>query len=326
MNYDNILGNGNDPKQAELRTGYSIAKMLREVDKVESKIGTILEGRASGPKYLITTGMQIGSIGEPTNILGDYRLSLEVSQKFKSINGKSVTALLRQYIDDSKSTDGIELLNNIRDIENNKLLLTPIKPKMSCEIIIEEDELDERMENLPDSARTNKKRSRIKTSNIEIVKWYTERETGKLQCCVLTDVLDGTSGKRAKVSIEEYGKTLFLTDIERSIKVGADTEHRFISMTRHGFIKPIKIVNKLGNGIIIDNTFIYSVNSYDTEGNGLTPIAYWNNSDELVGGEPFEQIQKTTLYNTVKKNLTYVAQHRRYIAPNGTVECNTLTI
>lgn len=326
MDYANILEGVKDPKNTELRSGYSIARLIREVDMVESRIGSISDGTSTGPRYLITTGMQVDSMGTPTHILGDCRISLEVSQKLRSIRGKSAASLLKQYIDDSKSPDGAQLMEKLRNIESNKLLLTPIKPKMSCEVMVEEEVLDERLDSLPDSERTIKKRSRIKTSTIEIVKWFTDTKTGQLRCCILTEVLDGTSGKRAKIDIEEYGSKLFLTDIERSIKVGANTEHKLIRMTRYGYIKPIKILNNLGNGLIIDNSFVYSLSSYDTDGNELTPIAYWNNADELVGDETFNKIQKTMLYKAIKKNMVYVAQHRRYIAPSGTADYNVVTI
>lgn len=322
MNYNKPLENTDNQRDSDIRLGYSIAKFIREVDTAESNIGKLSEGSTNGPRYLLTTGMQLDMAGNPIHILGDSKTaSLDAVDKFKQIRGKRAAAYLKEYIKDSRCNDGEELVQRLVDIEGSKCLILPIKPKMACEILVDEEDLDSRAEKLPDTDSTTRKKGRLKSTSIEIIKWATNKETRKLECFILTDVLDGTSGKRGKISIEEYGKRLFLTDIERSTKSISDEGHKYIEITRHGYIKTIKILNKLGNGIIIDNSFMYSIGVERD-----TPIAYWNSRNEFVGEEAFHKIEKTTLYKEIKKNINYIAQHRRYIAPNGLSEFTEVLI
>lgn len=304
-------------KSESIRLGYSLARFLREVDTVQSHIG---ESTASGPiepgapKFLLKTGLQIDTTGTPVDILGDLSVSVERTKKFNTIKGKAPMTLIKDYIANSDEADGKELIQRIWDLESSKLLITPIKPKMACEVMVESSDEEPRAED-------GKKKTRLKSSTVAMVKWTTNKEKNILECVVTTDVLDGMSGKRAKVSIEEYGKKIFLTDIERSKKSSDNECYKFIQISRHGYIKTIRVTNKMGHGLIVDNTFLYSVIE-----DKVLPIAYWDNRGELVGSEILAGIEKTPAFKLIKKNIQYIAQHRRYIVPNGLSEYTDIKI
>lgn len=285
-----------------LAAGDNIARFLREVDVVESKIGDI----ADTSSKLLVTGMQLDETGNPTHLLSDISTSVDVTQKFCSLFNKTALSLLNEYIKETDVVDGDELRDKLRKIEVNKLLILPIKPKMGCNVTIEEEE------------KGGKTKTQVKATNVASIRWQTNIKSHMLECLIVTDIIDGRENKRYKVNIEDYSDKLRLVDIERFIN--NDIDRNIVRMSRFGYVKPIAFLDEKRCGLAIDNTYMYLV-----DGSKATIIASWDKKD-LKGGGIFNDISKTVLYNRIKKDLNYIWQHRRYIVPYGLAECNVVAV
>ena len=287
-----------------LNVGCNLAKFLREVDTIESKIGDISAGGDISSDSYIISGMEYDRRKSVADLLSSMSTSIDISQKFSSVFNKSATMLLNDYIKAVDPTDGAELRDKLKKIEGNKLLLLPIKPDAMCEVLV--------------PTKNAKQDSAYKNTKVAILKWTSNINTGKLECTIITDVID-TNRKRCKINIEDYGDKIKLTDIERSI-ASSEINKQMVKMTRFGYIKPVAVVAKDGSGIIIDNTYLYTI-----EGRNIKLAASWDNGD-FSGEELYEGVKKTEVFKKVSKRFKYIWQHRRFIAPYGLSECNIIKI
>ena len=296
--------------------GYSLASLFEEADTIRSHIGEYVSGGHSGHKYLRITGMQYDSSYNPTDLLSTTSIQLDSTPKFSNFNGKSPVVILQKYLDASELENQSEYIKNLRDFYDNKLLLAPIKPGDACSVIVPQIIKRERLSDgtYKDITKDSKENTRV-----DAIKWCTNKETGKLECHILTEVLDAEIPKRGDLKLEEYSEKLFLSDIERSSK---SSRKDIIKISRFGYIKPIHIMNKSrGIGIAIDNTTIYSV-----AGDCIVPIGYWNNANEIVGSEHFDNMVKTPMFKVLSDNIKTIAQHRRYIAPAFLAESTLIEV
>lgn len=289
-----------------LTVGDNMVRFLREIDTIESKIGEFSNDDLSSKTKYIISGMQIDYTGNPTYLLADISTPIDVSKKFGSALSKTAMSLLNDYIKASEIEDGQELKDKLRKIENNKLLIVPVKPKMNCEVLIKNE-------------KEGKSKEVLKSTHIDIVKWLNNSKTNTLECMIITDVIEGASGKRCKVNLEEYGDRFRLSDIERSM-TNSDVDRGLIKMSRFGYVRPVALVDKNKNGVILDNTYMYLV-----DGDNIKTIAYWD-KNELKGEEIYKEMTKTILYKKIKKNLNYIWQHRRFMAPYGLVDCQVVEV
>lgn len=288
-----------------LNTGYSLAKFLHEVDRVESSIGELVKASSKKGDYLLVTGMQVDSAYNPARILGSAQSGISRAKKFSNPWGVSTSSLLRDCCKIAGIPNEAELGAELTALESYKMLLTPIKPGMQCEVYVEEPTSD-------GQGTTLKK----KHSVIEYIKWATNSETKQVECFIITEVIEANANKRARVAIEDYGKLLLLTDLERSLSATAEKAHKLVHMTNFGAIQPIEVTTGKGNSLVLDNTYLYSV-TFDQ----AMIVASWEGT-KLVGDKEFQRISKNSLYKLIQDYLPYIVQHRKYIAPYGVVNTN----
>jgi len=292
-------------KHCELNAADVLVRFIRDITTIESRIGEFEDTSGKSAK-LITSGMQIDNTNNPTDILTDISTPIDVTKKFKTLFNKTPLALLNQYIKVVNPPDADVLRDKFRKIESNRLLIMPIRPEMSCEVYIDND-------------KDTKSKGNFKKTTIEAIRWWNNPNTHTLECTIITEVIDGTTNKRGKISITDYGIKLRLVDVERSLN-NSDIDRQVISMTRYGYIKPIAVLDKNDNGIIIDGTYMYLADK-----GSVNPIAYWKNKG-FTGEDIYNEITKTAAYKKIKKSLNYIWQHRRFIAPYGFVDYNRIDI
>ncbi len=281
--------------------GDNLVRFLREIDTLPSQVG-----ERTGD-YIIS-GAQIDATGNIVNILSDVSESINITQKFRSTLEKSAMAILTAYLKMTNAADADELRSKLTKIDNNKLLMLPIKPGMTCEVAVEA------------SSKDGAKKESFKSSKVETIKWFNSKLTKEFECVIFTEVIDTNGNKRAKISLEEYGEKIKLTDIERTF-AEAEIDRSLVKMTRHGIIRPLCVTDVRNTGIIIDNTYMYKI-----EHGTITLLASWVNG-ELVGKEKeFIEIQKTPQYKRIKKHIKFISQHRRFIAPYGLVDTNNIKV
>lgn len=270
--------------------GDNLARFLREVDCIESSIGNLAD------KPYIVSGIMVGHNGETVNVLSPISQSIEMKDKFISSVDESSMQILKSYIKLTSAEDGEELIDKLSKINSSKLLISPFKPGMPCEVLVE--------------VHTKEgKKEVFKQTKIDSIKWFNTVDDG-LQCTVITAVIDTNGNKRGKVKPEEYGERIKLVDIERNI-VSANIDRSLIKMNKYGLIQPIQVMESAKSGIIIDNTYMYSV-----ENKTVTMVAYWDKAG-FTGEKAYMDIAKGSAYKRIKKNIQFIAAHRRYMAPYG---------
>lgn len=307
--------NGDVRKKLGVLSGYSIVKFLSEVDLIESGIGNVtLESKRGVKRYLIVTGLYYDDTYNPAHLLrytDDARI--DASNRLNIYLGKVGYKLVEEYLTDV----GIEdkgLIDKVKLFDTGKLLVMPIKPNMVCNIELKDNEI------IGDIAGVDKRKVKCKSGVAGIIKSITWNTIGgKFDYRIGVSIVGGITNKIIDRSIVEYGNGLNIKDIERVSVVG--NKYKFIEFSRYGYIKTIKVVNKLGYGVAIDNSFMYSV-----IGNEYIPIAYWDSKDKLVGVKGYKELKKIPLMKVVEKNIEYIAQHRRYIIPNGLGEYNEIRV
>lgn len=274
--------------------GFSLAQLLRSVDVVESHIGDIGIKVNSDDRGLVVSGLTVNRNREFCDLLSDTSISIDRTSKFYKAFGKTALELLRDYISASKCLDGADLISKLKGIEKNKYLVEPIKP--GTDVIIQHD---------------NKAlRTRIDTN-----KWFSCRETNRLECILISDKIPELANRRVKVGIEEYGKKITNVDVEREFST---LNRGIINMTKFGIIKPIALQNK-NDVIIIDNQYVYKL-----EDDKAMIIGGWANG-KLAGMER-DKDRLGSIYKKLEVYIRYIGNHKRYIAPYGLMDCNILSV
>lgn len=372
------IGNSNNIDET---IGCSLYRFLNEIDTEECNLGDIVASSADKARgqYFRVLGVHYYGSGTPVQSLSKSNVGIEAKRKLGNFGDKTAKQLVREFISNNGIEDK-EAIKILDKIEANKLVIMPLKPKMTCKVYVEDKtsknrkkadviqmdtgiktegpsdealrmieeenkdkmldnkELDALMEddNATDTGYEKKtgsafraKRSEIvqskeignnwleKTVDIESVQWEINKQTGQLECYVLTNIIEGTAGKRVKASIEEYGVTLLLNVVENTIMptFGANAR-KFIQISRFGYIKPVKTEIKKGVYIVIDNSFIYEENSDE-----IKVIGYWDTKGRvnILNGATKSKLEKN---KGLMEGINYIAQHRRFVAPYGLVDCN----
>lgn len=363
--------------KTELATGYCLYNFLTGIDIGKSSIGAIRQGSklGKGASYLVVTGTEFTDVGSSVDILRPINISINIGRKFKTKTGKSGARLLADYCKQYKiNSSGVQEI--LKGIEENQLVIVPIKPRMNCKVYVESIDkvekkqaevipFDENTKKMIESIENNetmreemlendissdldnevekacrlvnngstgyKGNTRTKccicstvpkdsdktverTSEVSCVRYEIDRETGNLKCYILTEKI-GANNKRARVSIEQYGISLFLSEIDKYATCG-DWERQLVRFDSLGYIHPVEI-NFGATRIIVDGTFMYEVI------NGVTHIVgQWDSSDEMQVLDDLNIKQKKRLKDNerLQSGLKFIAQHRRFIAPYGLVE------
>lgn len=372
MDVKEIINQYKDGK-VELATGYSLYNFLTGIDIGKSSIGAIRPGSklGNGNSYLVVTGTEFTDVGNAVDILRPINISINIGRKFKTKTGKTGAKLLNDYCKQyGVNSSGVQEI--LRGIEENQLVIVPIKPRMNCKVYVDNSDAgvkkqaevipfdegtrklmesiensevmrEEMLENntiddaekdyelaarrgmgnrgngknkscICSTAPKDSEKTVERSTEISSVRYEIDKETGNLKCYILTERI-GANNKRARVSIEEYGVSLFLNEIDKYTTCG-DWERKLVRFDSLGYIHPVEI-NFGATRVIVDGTFMYEIV------NGVTCIVgQWNNSDEMEILEDLPVKQKKRLKDNedLQNGLKFIAQHRRFIAPYGLVE------
>ncbi len=274
--------------------GYALAQLLRCVDTVESHIGDIGKRISDGDRELVVSGVTINQKKEYCDLLSDASISIDRTNKFNRAFGKTALELLREYTIESKCIDRDDLISKLKGVEKNKYLIEPIKP--GTEVIIQHD-------------------NRTLRTRVDTNKWYSCKETNRLECMLISDKVPELLNKRVTVGLEDYGKRIMSVDVEREF---GKLNRNIISMTKFGIIKPIALQNKK-DVTIIDNQYVYRVDEDKAiirVGWTIGILAGMDKSRDKLGG----------LYKVLEVYMRYIGNHKKYIAPYGLMECNILNV
>lgn len=286
--------------------GKRLSAFIREVDTVGTKIGDV--DNKNSRDSLIVIGTNVYSDGSQSTILKKAAdISIPIEDRFSNYNGKNARALLREYVTISGIADGNELINKLRDIEDNKLMLVPLKTKQICDVKHTRISRREEVNGTKIDCRTS----------IESIKWSIVGSTEKLQCYLTVSMVDPDTNKKLKFNLTDYCSAFNLVDMER-LNVKSKLVGKLIEMTKFGFIKPIQI-DKGNTTIIIDNCSVYMRGKDEDE---LRIIGSWGNH----GIEYDERIKDEKINKALAANEDYIGKHRRWIAPYGLHETNKLVL
>lgn len=287
-------------KSCILHTGKALVDYITRIDTIQTRIGEYSSTKVGGKVDLIVSGHKIFDMREsPCWLLSSIDTTLGMSDKFKNAFNKSANQLVTLYcksVNMSKEeTD--EVLNKLRDINKNKQLILPLKPKTDCIVDIDTEDCQEKS---------------VK-GKINFIKWATDKETYKLRCTVNLSFDDWH--KSVNYSLAEYINKFTITSLEFKSR-GDKHDASMISMTEHGIIKPIVVKDK-STKIIIDGTYLYLELN-----NEIVIIGYWDEKNELI----ITKKVKSKALDKIKNNLDYIKDHKKYIAPYLVYEPNIIEV
>ena len=279
-----------------MAAGSSLASFLSGIQTVESPIG----GIRKGPKdSLIISGLQLCKGANPILILNQGNVTIERTQPLSSKFDRSIVEIFGDYIKASRDVEGESKKQLLRSLLTNKRLIVPFELGAKC--IVNET--------------VGRNSCGERSGTIDSIKWYHDKEDGKMHCCIITSVIGPMGGKSFKDEITNYGKTFKLADINR-VSVDVDGMYDYISMTRHGIIKPIVILKDKSRGMAIDNLYIYKFNKTETR-----IVGKWSNDLNIdANDKDLDEL----LELVGEQILKLIARHKRLIAPFMLAEANII--
>lgn len=288
-------------KNCILHIGKALVDFIQRIDVTETRIGEYSSKVKGTAPDLVVYGHQLFDMNSPSWILTDINTILDMSDKFLSAYDKNAFQIANIYCKHigMSAEDTKAVTDKIKAINKNLMLVLPFKPHANCEIDLTID------------GTTEKK----KEAQISYIKWITNKETHKINCTVGFNVANSAMAQHTKMDIKDYIDKFRLSQMEMAAK-GSKHDKDLIKITDYGIFKPIVI--KEGNATIaVDATYVY----YTT--NGETHIiGFWNDRDELV----FDKSIKTKAVNKIRDNLTYIKNHKKYMAPYMLFEPNVIEI
>lgn len=278
----------------ELTVGLALARFLREVDTVESNIGDLRVSNNNGDDLRVS-GLMITK-NDRCDLLSDLDLSLDCTPKLNKASGKNPIYILNNYVKYFNCEDGEKLRLTLKYIESNKLLIAPIKPGDTIDIEL---------------------KGKRYLTNVHSIKWINNKTTKKLEYRILTDNIPDADNKRVICNIEDYGTKLLLADVERLENMKND-KRKFIHMLKSGIIATIVVSDINNNAIIIDNQYMYHL-----ESSRARIIGEWEGNKMHLEDS---KLSNSKIFKYVDKNIEYISKHRRYIAPYSLSDYNIVSV
>ena len=290
-----------------LSVGERLATFLRESDVIRTRIGDI-ESSKSGADPLIVTGTSVYRDSSQSTLMKKASdVSIPMEGRFNTYADKNARTILSEYVAKSNTEDGKALMNRLRGIEENKLMLMPFKTGQICDVV-----------HTRESKRKDVDGKKIECrSVIECIKWAVMDNADKLQCQMVVSMVDPDTGKKVRLSIVDYCDTFTIVDMER-LHTKTKVEGNVIKMSKFGFIKPIQIDDD-GTTVIIDNCSVYISTVASPE---LRVIGSWENNTIKLK----ERIKNEKIDKAVTSNEDYIGKHRRWIVPYGLYDTNKLKV
>lgn len=287
-------------KSCMLHTGKALVDYIKRVDTVETRIGEYSSTRPGGKLDLVVSGHQVFDLKEsPCWLLSDIKTTLGISDKFKKAFNQSASQLATIYCENSdiSKEETEQILTKIKDINKNKQLILPLKPKADVKVDIDTE---------------NYKEKNVK-GIINYIKWTTDKQTYQLRCDV--GFKFDNWNKYISCSMSDYISKFRLSNFDFKIR-GDKFDASLISLTEHGIIKPIVVQDKTTK-IAIDGTYMY----LDLN-NEVVIIGYWDARDELKVSKKV----KSKAFDKIMDNVGYIKDHKKYMAPYLLYEPNVIEV
>ena len=277
-------------------TAMAIDNYLSNVSMEETRIGELTSLSMGSTKELMVYGHYIEANQSPSWISFKIDTAISVQDKFLSINGKSMSQLLKEYYETiNKSAEEIqERLTILNKLNKNKLVLMPLKPGISCVI----DGINH---------------SPNQTIKVKGVEWYTDKSDSMVKSRVYLRVT-GPVSRTYKFELTEYIDKFRISGLDMNCSY-TKADASIIKMTDNGMIRPI-IFDDGTDKIGIDNTFVYKITD-----RGITIIGEWRDNDlYIVSSDKSKAMSKLSACKTAIK------VHRNYIAPLYTIPANIVRL
>lgn len=279
-----------------IHAGKALVDFLNRVDMIETRIGEYSSRTRGGDLDLVVYGHQLHELNSPSWLLGNISITLDASNKFKSVFDKTPVQIINNYCSDSgiSNEEVKEIINKLTKLNKNKLIILPFKPHTVCNLTTEDGEL--------------------KDMAIKYIRWETDKTTYKLNCVICFHSEKDSNKQIYKFPVTDYIDKFRLSSLEIQAK-SSGYDKSLIKITDYGIIKPIEIEDK-GQIIAIDGSFVYSVI------NGATRVVgYWDENDNLVFNV---DTGKSKAYKKIIDNTNFIKHHKKYMAPYMMYESNVV--
>lgn len=293
-------------KYCSLHAGYALKNMLENVTVVNSRIGEYEKSVRGGKTDLIVSGHRIDTLEDtPIHILTSIKTSLDMSKKFNNLYNRNIVQILNEYleyINQVKTEYGVQLLEELKGINNNKVLVIPFKPNVTYEVELEIND-------------------KVKTHELVLdhIEWKTNKETARLETfLVFRQEFTNAIGKFYRLQYSDYMKKFRLSKSSMYIDIGSYNTD-MIETTNFGLFKPIEITDGYTK-LAIDGTYLYHIS------NRISIIGQWNKLNKIQITSKVPEILKSKTYLIIKENINIIKAHKNYIAPYNVVDANKICL
>lgn len=277
-------------------TAMAIDNYISNISLEETRIGELSSMYNGATKDLMVYGHYIEDKQSPSWISYKIDTPISVQDKFLSINGKSMAQILKEYYDEhNKNKDELqEKLTILSKINQNKLVIMPLKPGTSC--VVDDISL-----------------SPNQTIKVKGVEWYTDKADSMVKSRVYLK-LTGPSAQTHRFEIADYITKFRISGFDMNCYY-TKADASIIKMTANGMIKPI-IFDDGSTQIGVDNTFVYKISP-----KGILIIGEWQtNGLYIVNSDKSHAMEK------LESCKMAIMAHKNYIAPLYSLEANTVRL
>lgn len=308
MNCGNCVGSANCNKYCDIQIGINLVNFISGVDTCETKIGEFNKDSRTGKITYICSGHILENSSNPAYILSDLQTNIDASGKFITCGGLQPQQIMQNYLNTISAPQEAKdaALMQFNKFNTLKVLLVPFKPGIECEVTIDSNG---QAKNSP--------------AKVHSLKWQADKQSGKISCIVICSVDKSTlfdnAVKLVKIPITEYGTSLRLPHVERTLK-SSEIKREVIKVTDLGVIRPI-LVKDGKTTLAIDGSHLYKI--VDTR---VFIIGNWQNGKIVDVNAGLQQVKETKAYKYIKSTLGYIEKHKRFIAPYGVFVENIIQI
>lgn len=292
-------------KYCAVRLGENIVKYVNNLDSIETSIGEFKTDKITKKKTLVVSGFEMENHASPINILTSIdNMQMSLQSKLSDFMGITPLQMVNAYTEYKQVSKAVQIkaVDDLKKFCSNKILPTPIKPGMQVEIIVDNGDGDKRI-----------------STTIYMIRWLIDKPTGELIGYIVANTKEQYTEPYKTLLMRDYGKTWFLPNIERNVK-SLELSREAIKISNIGIIHPIKITDDTTT-IALDGINMYI--NY----NGTNFVAgSWQNGELVENKEYVSKISSTKAYKKLKSIENYVEKHKRFIAPYGLLEPNTIKV
>lgn len=291
----------NCTKHCERHIGRNMALFIQNLDVTETHIGDVIY------KDRLTSGFQLTAENSKCDLAFTSRNKVKNSGKFKAVfnENKDLKTLmneaLKAYNVDEEIANGI--LEKYTKFEENKLVSNIFTINEDCMVTPED------------------KRKSFVHGKVNFITWQLDNN-GELHIRYGVKTSNLAQALTTKVHIENFGSNIRKTSGDKSLGSTANT--KVLKPTSFGVFRPA-VLRYVDEFIAFDNQCIYYGKD---ESDDVLIIGVWgNDQNKFIETPEYSKIKrKITLNRELKNNLDYIYANRKFIAPYGTLEENTIMI